>query len=166
MRDGRRLARSTAIVSALLLILLTGLVSAHADVQNLVVQPGQAYTVAISLTNGDQVTGSLSITGGSGNDVNFWVTDPSGATIENLGRVSQGGSFQFSAVQSGGYTLHIDNSFSILSSKQVTLTYNVAATAIPGVSPTDSLYVIALVVILLIVIVAAVRKARKGKAAP
>jgi hypothetical protein len=117
------------------------------------VSAGQIETVSFNLDTGQQFTGSLAITGGSGNDINFYVTNPQGATILNDGRVSQGTPFQFTAQSSGAYTLHFDNSFSILSSKEVVLTYNVSLPTIAGINFELFLTIIAVVFILVIVIV-------------
>jgi len=89
---------------------------------------GTSRIVPLSLNQWDKVTGSLSVSGGWGNDIDFWVEDPSDETILNLGRVSGSGSFEFSASQTGTYELHLSNSFSIFSSKTVTLKYDVIRT--------------------------------------
>jgi hypothetical protein len=80
----------------------------------------------------DKFTGSIAITGGSGDDVDFYVTDPHGSRIVDLGRVSQGTSFDFTAQDSGAYTLHFDNSFSLFSSKVVTLSYDIENPILPN----------------------------------
>lgn len=67
--------------------------------------------------------GSFSVSGGSGNTIDFYVTDPDGNRIVNLGRVSQE-EFEFTTQNSGAYTLYFDNSFSWFSSKVVTLSYD------------------------------------------
>jgi hypothetical protein len=118
----------------------------------------------LNLSSGDQVTGSFSAIGGTGNDVNFWITSPSGATIYNAGRVSGGTSFSISATQAGAYTLHFDNSFSIISSKQVTVNYNVTPTLISGASLSTSYLILgAGLVILLVLILIAVTRSRRRK---
>ena len=76
----------------------------------------------------------MSITGGSGNDLNFWVTDPTGGVVLNQGRVSQGTRFAFTASTAGGYTLHFDNSFSLFSGKLVTLTYDIALSVVTNLT--------------------------------
>jgi hypothetical protein len=85
-----------------------------------------------NLDEGDKFTGSIAITGGSGDDVDFYVTDPHGSRIVDLGRVSQGTSFDFTAQDSGAYTLHFDNSFSLFSSKVVTLSYDIENPILPN----------------------------------
>lgn len=151
------------IALILLVAMLTFALPAHAaQVQNCSVQPGAQCTITFNLNNGDQVSGSISVTGGSGNDVNFWITSPSGATIYNAGRISGGTTFSLSANQSGAYIVHFDNSFSLLSSKQVTLSYDVSSTIIPGTSPTTSYIVLIAVVILLVALVVALRR-RSGR---
>lgn len=59
----------------------------------------------------DKFTSSLSISSGTSNDIDLWITDPLGNTIVNLGRISQGTTFEFTAQKSGVYTFHFDNSF-------------------------------------------------------
>jgi hypothetical protein len=96
-----------------------------ATVQNCNAPSGSSCTLTFNLNNGDKVSGSVSVTGGGGNDINFFVTNPSGAQIYNAGRVTGGTSFTFTADSSGAYILHFDNSFSLLSSKQVTVSYDI-----------------------------------------
>ena len=124
------------------------------QIESYQVSPGQIETVSFNLDSGQQFTGSLAITGGSGNDVNFWVTDPQGTTVLDQGRVSQGTTFEFTAQSSGAYTLHFDNSFSLLSSKAVVLTYDISAPTVFGIDSGLLLTVIGVVLILLLVIVA------------
>ena len=47
-------------------------------------------------------------------------------TVQNQGRVSGSGSFSYTATLAGSYYLTFDNSFSIVSSKSVTVSYTVA----------------------------------------
>jgi hypothetical protein len=97
----------------------------HADSQSVTVSAGQQQLFQLTNVNsGYKITGSFQVTGGSGNDIKFWITDPEGNTILNLGTVSKGTSFDFTASKSGIYILHFDNSFSLISSKVVSLTYN------------------------------------------
>jgi ABC-type oligopeptide transport system substrate-binding subunit len=91
-------------------------------------------SLTINLDEGDTFSGSLSISGGSGNDINFKVTNPQGATIVNLGKVSQGATFEFTADDSGAYTFHLDNSFSWLSSKAVSISYDVTHPILGGLN--------------------------------
>ncbi|MCP8317187.1 MAG: emp24/gp25L/p24 family protein [archaeon] len=85
------------------------------------ISPGDVLFVTFNSLPGDSVTITLSITGGAGNDLDVWVTNPSGQTVMNLGRVSGGTTFSFTAGQLGPYTIHLSNSFSIISSKAVTI---------------------------------------------
>jgi hypothetical protein len=145
---------------ALMALLLATSVPAHASsVQTCVAQPGSSCTLTFNLNNGDQVSGSVSISGGSGNDVNFYITDPAGAQIYNAGRVSGGTTFSFQASSSGAYILYFDNSFSLISSKTITVSYNSSPTLIPGASPETSYAIVIVVIILVLVIIAlAVRR--------
>ena len=116
--------RISLIALPTLLLLIAG-AAAHAQgVETLLIPPGVEKVIAMALENGDRVKGSISISGGPDNDINFWVIDPAGETILNLGRVGHYKDFEFQATQSGDYVLHFDNSFSISHSKAVTLTYH------------------------------------------
>jgi hypothetical protein len=111
-------------------------------------------TLTFNLNSGQKFTGSLAVSGGSGNDIDFWVTDPQGTKIVDSGRVSQGKTFQFTAQASGAYALHFSNGFSLLSSKTVNLTYDIGLPSVFGFDIGQLLIIIGVVVILLIVIVA------------
>jgi len=117
----------------------------------------QEQMIAFNLGNGDKFSGSLSITGGGGNDIDFSVTDPQGTTIVGLGRVSQGRSFEFTAQQSGAYTLHFDNDFSIFSSKTITLSYDITRPILGGlgggVADNSLMLIIGAIAIIAVVVV-------------
>jgi hypothetical protein len=123
-----------------------------ATAQNCNAPAGSQCTLTFNLNNGDKVSGSVQITGGGANDVNFFVTNPSGAQIYNAGRVNSGTSFSFTADASGAYILHFDNGFSLLSAKQVTVSYDVnsGGGGIPEFPPAQIL--IATVVVLLVAV--------------
>ena len=93
--------------------------------QSFTVAPNQAKTVFISVNAGDRLTGSFTIEGGSGNDVNFSVKDPSGNTMSSGGRVSNSWQFDFVCASTGSYQLSFDNSFSVISNKAINLTTTV-----------------------------------------
>ena len=114
------------------------------------------------MNNGVKLTGSLAISGGSGNDIDFWVTDPLGATILNLGRVHQGATFEFTSQKSGAYTFHFGNTFSLLSSKTVNLTYDVGISVF-GIDLVTFLVIIAVILAIMLVILAIVLSRRKRK---
>ena len=112
-------------VEILIIIFLSILSVKATEVEVLIVDPLSWKTLTFNLDEGDIFSGSLAISGGANNDINFWITDPHGNIIVNLGRVSQGTTFEFTAKSSGAYTLHFDNSFSIFSTKQVNLSYDI-----------------------------------------
>ncbi len=116
--------------------------------------------LTFNLKSGQKFTGSLAISGGSGNDIDFWITNPLGATILNLGRVSQGRSFDFTAQASGAYTLHFGNTFSWFTSKTVYLTYDVGFTIL-GIDAVQLLIIVGVVLILLVVALAILLNRRK-----
>jgi hypothetical protein len=137
---------------------------ARADqVETFDIDPLSGKTLTFNLSDGQKVTGSVSITGGSGNDVDIWVTNPTGNTILNLGRVSQGIDFEFTADKDGAYTLHFDNSFSILSSKNIYLTYDASLPTIAGIDPILLIALVSVIIIILLVAIVVLRRSRKQK---
>jgi len=150
----------------IVILLLAGLLSlAYAtDVQIIQVDALSTKTLIFNLKNGQRFSGSLAISGGSGNDIDFWVTDPMGATIVNLGRVSQGRSFEFTVNKDGAYTFHFSNTFSLFSSKTVSLTFDVKAPLVFGLEP--DVFIIGIILIAFLVgalIVIAYRQGRKTR---
>ena len=129
--------------------------------------PLSKETATVGLSSGDSVSGSFS----ASSAINFQVTDPNGNILVTYDRIVST-SFSFSASMTGTYTMTFDNSFSLITSKTVTLDYSVHP-AVAGVPentwlPTLLLIgIVAFVVFLLIVIVfvgVAVRhsRARQG----
>ena len=64
-----------AVLAIMFLILPIVLVNAS-QVETAQVSPFSSQTWVINLNSGDSFSGSLSISGGSGNDIDFSVTDP------------------------------------------------------------------------------------------
>lgn len=104
-----------------ILFILTFAVTAGC-VQTFTVPALSQSTQTLALNQGDVVEGNITVTGGFTNDVNFNVTDPNGKTVVSFSRVTQT-PFSFQAETTGTYTLIFDNSFSLLTSRSVTLDY-------------------------------------------
>lgn len=136
MSDYKKPVLAFALIAVLCIVLMVSVAYATETVSK-TIEAGYTGSLIFNLDDGDKFSGSLSISGGSGNDINFWVTDPSGNTIVNSGRVSQGTSFEFTAQRNGAYTLHLDNGFSVFSSKIVSLSYDVESPILPN--PSNSL---------------------------
>ncbi len=134
------------------------------QVQSTQVPAASSQTWTFNLDSGDKFTGSLSISGGSGNDIDFSVTDPKGTTILGFGRVSQGRSFEFTATQSGAYTLHLGNTFSFFSSKTVSITYDITRPLLNTGIGDNSFLLIAtvLIIIMLVVIIIGVTASKRS----
>jgi len=158
----KKLISSLETVTILFLVLALSLASAS-QVKVIQVSPLTEQMLIFNLDSGQKFTGSLAISGGSGNDIDFWITDPQGTTILNLGRVSQGRSFDFTAQASGAYTFHFGNTFSLLSSKTVNLTYDVGLPAIFGMDLGTLLIIVGVIVALLLVILALAVALRRRK---
>lgn len=92
---------------------------------SLTVAPGTAKVIFVSVNTGDRLTGSFTIEGGSGNDINFSVKDPLGNVVLSGGRVSNSWRFDFVCASTGSYQLNFDNGFSLVSNKAINLTTTV-----------------------------------------
>jgi len=121
----RRRVLQTLNTTAILFIAISSCASATI-VRTLQVSPLTKKMLIVSLDAGENFSGSISISGGANNDIDFWITDPHGSVVLNLGRVKQGTSFQFYAQESGAYTLHFGNTFSWFSTKTVSLSFDVS----------------------------------------
>ena len=119
-----RVKKLFLIVTAMLFLLVLVSSVDTAEVRTITVSPFTTETLIFSGFAGDTFRGSLSISGGSGNDIDFWITGPRGNTVVNLGRVSGTATFAFTAKESGPYTFHFDNTFSWFSSKTVSLSFD------------------------------------------
>jgi len=151
------------IQSGVLIILLSIiLLSVNAtEVEVLIVEPLSRITLTFNLNEGDIFSGSLAISGGANNDIGFWITDPHGNIIVDLGRISHGTTFEFTAKSSGAYTFHFDNSFSIFSTKQVNLSYDIKHPSI-----NDSILLIIISIILICIIIPIILVILRRKKAP
>jgi hypothetical protein len=67
----------------------------------------QTSQLKYTLPAGTTFNGSIT----TSDTVRFWVSDPDGALIVNLGLVDNEAAFSFVAVQTGNYTLNFENTF-------------------------------------------------------
>jgi hypothetical protein len=141
--------RRAALIAILLLLFLTVMVYAT-EVETFQVSTSNSKMYVFDLNSGRKVMGSFSVDGGN-NDVNFKVTDPVGDTIIDLGRVAGGGSFEFTASRDGNYTVIFDNSFSVSTSKTVTMSYDVGYSFL-GINLLSLLSIIAIILIVIFVL--------------
>jgi len=146
-------------VFIILLVLMIGY--AIAGTETFTVPPWQEVVRTVGLSDGDKVSGSITVSGG-GNDIDFYVTDPNGNTILRYDRATQT-SFSFTASTAGTYTMHFDNSFSIFTSKSVTLDYTVTK-PILGLAP-ELFYLLVVIVVVVIVAIIATYALKKRKPA-
>jgi len=93
--------------------------------QAITVAPGVSKVIFVSVNASDRLTGTFTIQGGSGDDIDFSVKDPSGNVVLNGGRVSDRWQFDFVCASTGSYQISFSNSFSIVSNKAINLTTTV-----------------------------------------
>ncbi len=100
--------------------------------QSLTVSHGSFSYFPIELTQGDEVKGTISVTGGS-NAINYWVTNPAGQQIISKTLIQGGTSFDFTAQDTGTFTFFFDNSIAGDSSdKSVLLAYDLKRPPLAG----------------------------------
>jgi len=96
-----------------------------AETKSFTVDAGSLTSFRLNLNSGDIVTGSFSVGGGSGNDIEFHITGPAGGIIYPETLVRHGTDFQFTAQKNGSHTMFFSNGMSLLSDKIVTLSYEI-----------------------------------------
>ncbi|MGD6806991.1 MAG: emp24/gp25L/p24 family protein [Candidatus Bathyarchaeia archaeon] len=138
---------------ALTIVVLLSMTTLASCSQTFTVPSLHDTTIQLSLNQGDVVTGSLVVSGGLGNDIDFYVTDPQGNSLLSYSRIIQT-EFSFQAPASGNYTLHFDNTVGLgLLPRTVTLDYNIIQ-SIAGIARSTFLLIIAIAVVVLIVVAA------------
>ena len=101
----RKIKNSICIVSSLLLVLAITTLPASATTIPTFTLSAQSSQLKYALPAGTTFNGSISTTG----TIRFWVSDPNGFQIVNLGLIDQEATFSFVAQQAGNYTLNFEN---------------------------------------------------------
>jgi emp24/gp25L/p24 family/GOLD len=114
------------LLAALLITSLSvgcsALAGSTTQTQNVTLSAGQYETIPISLNSGHMITGSFAVSGPTDLDIKFSIEDPQGAVVYGPVR-SRSQSFSYDASTAGTYYLYLDNTYSLLTSKAVTVTY-------------------------------------------
>jgi hypothetical protein len=140
-------------ILATLLVAMIGY--AKAGTETFTVPPWQEVVRTVGLSKGDKVSGGITVSGETGYDINFYVSDPNGNIILWFDRAKQT-SFSFTASTTGTHTMHFDNSpreYSVFSSKSVTLSYTISR-ALFGLAP--ELFSILLLIIATVIVIGAI----------
>ena len=116
----------------------------------------------ITLPAGTTFNGSISTTG----TIRFWVNDPNGIQIVNMGLIDNSGSFGLVTAQDGNYTLNFENDLPNSNPIQVTFSYTTNPDISGGNSSTGTplIYLVISIIIAIVgsvLIIFLVR--RKGK---
>jgi hypothetical protein len=142
-----------ASITLISLVLLSAFLAFASAAETFTVPNFSIHTVTLDLNQGDTVTGSVSVSGGSGNDINLIIQEPDGSIVATYTQITSS-SFSFTASQKGTYKLIFDNTFSLLTSKSVTLDYSVN-------SPSSSLIIAVVAAIIIVVVIAAIVVVKK-----
>ena len=117
---------------------------AGAMTRSFTVSPLSAITVSRHLNRGERVEGYFTVRGGN-DDIKFYIKDPYGVIIYDVGKVKGRHDFVFTAETIGVYTLYFDNSFSLITSKHIYLTIKLTP-AILGLPINQLLIMLGLIV--------------------
>lgn len=128
-----------------------GIPNSYAEFQTIQINPSETKYLSVFLNQGDTIQYSMSISGGSGNDVNFVIQDPDSNTLMKI-RVSGSYNGELTSNTSGNYQFSFGNTFSILSSKQVQFTYSITSPASSNQIATNNAIVGFVFLIVIIVI--------------
>ena len=109
------------------------------------------HAMTLSFNQNDYVSGSVVVTGGVSNAINFYITDPKGNNVVSYNDVTQV-SFSFTASTTGNYTVYFDNREGLFA-KSVTFSYS-DKTAALGL-PQDTFNLLLTIIIVIIVAVTA-----------
>lgn len=96
------------------------------DLSNLskvTVSPGKDGYLYFYLKKGYVLQGTISVSGGSGNDVDFALEDSTGKKHLSKSRMSGSNTITFTAPSDGSYRIYLSNKFSTFSSKYVTFDF-------------------------------------------
>lgn len=107
---------SCTALTALMIISLSALFASAATTSTFTLS-SSGGRLPVILPTGTTFNGSISTTG----TVRFWVTDPNGAQIANLGLIDKTTTFSFVAQLTGNYTMNFENDLPALI--QVTFSY-------------------------------------------
>jgi hypothetical protein len=146
------------VVSVLLVV--TSVVHA-AEVETITIEALNEENLTYNLNNGQEFSGSLSISGGLADNIIFAVKAPNGTQIVNLGSVSEGTEFDFLADQDGAYTLVFTNAG--LVSRTVNLTYEINTLTIAGLDGTQILIAAFLVILVIVIGIVVIFKKQKSQ---
>jgi hypothetical protein len=92
--------------------------------ESFAVPPAREKSLILELSTGESLEGYFQVTSGGNLDIRFWVTEPYGKTVYAARDGAKGRhDFAFKATTEGYYTLHFDNTFSLVTHKQMVLKY-------------------------------------------
>ena len=111
-------ALTCAVLVALLIMPLMALSASATTVPAFNVS--SASQLQIALPSGTTFNGSISTSG----TLRFWVSDPNGTQIVNLGLIDKTAAFSFVAQQTGNYTMNFENDVPQSDSIQVNFSYS------------------------------------------
>ena len=91
---------------------------------SLTVEPLTSVTMTVNMADEAVFEGYLTVRGGN-DDIRFYIKDSYGNKVLDINRVKGRYDFSYRATSGGFHTIYFDNSFSIVTSKQVYIHYRV-----------------------------------------
>jgi len=128
----RKRLRTRALFLSLLMSLAT-IPMIGATSETITVPANNNTNRSVRLDKGDKISGSVTVTGGTGNDFVFQIQDPTYGVVETYTGTTSA-SFSFNAKLPGSYLFIFDNEFSSQGSKQISFNYNIEKPLIPGLN--------------------------------
>ena len=107
-----------------LILFSTVFISAFAETQYLVVDPGDTDSLQFYLEEGDTFEYWISVDGGRNDDVILSVKNPYGGVLTD-GKVTESFSDSWEIETTGYYIFEFDNAMSLISQKEIEFSYNI-----------------------------------------
>ncbi len=111
-------------IASLLLGSTTGCVEIPYQDSSFDVAPLSSTNTTITMSKGDILEGYLTVRSGN-DDIRFYIEDSYGNKVLDINRVRDRYDFSYKATSEGFHTIYFDNSFSVITSKQVYIHYRV-----------------------------------------
>lgn len=119
--------------------------------QTLTIPALGTQTAYVTVNQGETLSGEISVLDNQMKDINFRITDPNGNSVIHYNQVTSS-NWNLVASKNGTYTLTIDNSSPVFSSKTVILAYYVSSNAGSGGGSDPFLFLVIVIGLIIVVV--------------